>query len=92
MKCSIRTAEVLPLLIFVCGMWLAGVAGDRHPEHARVTHLRCEYLVDPLCIEWRIPRLSWRIDSDLRGVKQNAYRILVAPSSPRFLAEGKGDL
>ena len=90
MKCSIRTAEVLPLLVVVCGMWLAGVARGA-PEHARVTHLRCEYLVDPLCIDQAHPRLSWRIDSDLRGVKQTAYRILVA-SSPKLLAEGKGDL
>ena len=90
MKCSIRTGEVLPLLVVVCGMWLAGVARGA-PEHARVTQLRCEYLVDPLCIDQAHPRLSWRIDSDLRGVKQTAYRILVA-SSPTLLAEGQGDL
>ena len=38
-----------------------------------------EYLVDPLSIDTRIPRLSWIIDAGTaRGVSQSAYQIEVA--------------
>lgn len=57
----------------------------------RVTDLRCEYLADPLAIDERAPRLSWRLESPARGERQRAYRVLVA-STPQLLARGKGDL
>jgi alpha-L-rhamnosidase len=53
--------------------------------------LRCEYAVDPLGVDVAQPRLSWIVESDERGQRQTAYRILVA-SSPDLLAQGKGDL
>jgi alpha-L-rhamnosidase len=53
--------------------------------------LRCEYLVDPLAVEAREPRLGWTIESQVRGARQSAYRIIVS-SSPANLASGKGDL
>jgi alpha-L-rhamnosidase len=53
--------------------------------------LRCEYLVDPLAIETREPRLSWIIESNARGAKQSAYRVIVA-SSAANLAADRGDL
>lgn len=37
------------------------------------------------------PRLSWRIESDQRGVRQTAWQIQAA-STPELLAEGKADL
>ena len=37
------------------------------------------------------PRLSWRIESDTRGVRQTAWQILAA-SKPELLTEGKADL
>jgi len=55
------------------------------------TTLRCEYLEDPQGIDITSPRLSWRVESDLRGQNQVAYRILVA-SSEEKLAEDVGDL
>lgn len=55
------------------------------------THLRAEYLVDPLAVDVREPRLSWRIDSNRRGARQTAYRVLVA-SSAATLARNTGDL
>ena len=48
----------------------------------KATKLRCEYLANPLAVEAAAPRLSWIIESDGRGVKQTAYRILAAPSAP----------
>jgi alpha-L-rhamnosidase len=53
--------------------------------------LRCEYLENPLGIDALKPRLSWKLDSSVRGQKQTAYRILVA-SSPEKLGSDIGDL
>jgi alpha-L-rhamnosidase len=53
--------------------------------------LRCEYLKDPLGIDAARPRLSWVLESERRGEKQTAYRILVA-SSAELLRQEKGDL
>jgi alpha-L-rhamnosidase len=58
---------------------------------AEVRELRCEYRTNPLGIDTRAPRLSWIIDSDRRGDRQTAYRVLVA-SSPALLMQDKGDL
>jgi alpha-L-rhamnosidase len=54
-----------------------------------VSHLRCEYLVAPLGIDERRPRLSWMIESDRRGARQVAYRVRVASAAERL---GAGDL
>ncbi|MEY4385328.1 MAG: hypothetical protein RLY20_611 [Verrucomicrobiota bacterium] len=59
-------------------------------EQVRLTQLRCEYLVNPLGIDERSPRLSWAIESSRRGAKQIAYRICVA-SSVEKLAAGEAD-
>ena len=56
----------------------------------RVSGLRCEYLVAPLGIDEPAPRLSWVIESNRRGARQVAYRVLVA-GTPEKLAAGKGD-
>jgi alpha-L-rhamnosidase len=55
------------------------------------TYLRCEYLIDPLGIDARLPRLSWIVDSTARGQKQTAYQVLVARDR-ETLARDQGDL
>jgi alpha-L-rhamnosidase len=60
------------------------------PGQLKVSHLRCEYLVNPLGIDEREPRLSWVIESDRRGARQTGYRIIVASTSEK-LAAGNGD-
>jgi len=57
----------------------------------QVKNLRCEYLENPLGIGETRPRLSWVLESSVRGQKQTAYRILVA-SSEENLAGDLGDL
>ena len=57
----------------------------------RVTDLRCEYRDQPLGIDHPQPRLSWVLESDVRGVKQSAYRILVSTTFAGLEHE-KGDL
>ena len=58
---------------------------------ATVGELRCEYRSNPLGIDVARPRLSWIIDSNERGERQTAYRILVASSTEK-LAQDEGDL
>ncbi len=53
--------------------------------------LRCEYLQDPIGIDQAKPRLNWRVESDQRGQRQTAYRVLVASSMDQ-LAQEQGDL
>ena len=60
-------------------------------DSIRPAELRCEYLVNPLGIDQRRPRLSWRSESDLRGQKQTAYHLLVAGSRDQ-LDKNDGDL
>ena len=43
-----------------------------------VSNLTCEYRINPLGIDVLHPRLSWQLESDQRGARQTAYRILVA--------------
>src|ERR1039458_9649173 len=66
--------------------------GTQRASSLHVISLRTEYLVDPLSIDTRIPRLSWIIDAGTaRGVGQSAYQIEVA-STPANLAADKADL
>src|SRR5512143_1195066 len=53
--------------------------------------LHCEYMVNPLAIDTREPRLGWQLESDTRGAKQTAYQIIVSSTSAD-LAANKGDL
>ncbi|MBT8038229.1 MAG: glycoside hydrolase family 78 protein [Verrucomicrobiae bacterium] len=57
----------------------------------KVIDLRCEYLVNPLGIDVTQPRLSWKLQSDVRGQKQSQYQIIVASSLGK-LNKGIGDL
>ncbi len=57
-----------------------------------VDDLRCEYLVNPLGIDARAPRLSWKLVAvrpESRGLSQSGYQVLVAPSEA-LLREDKG--
>jgi alpha-L-rhamnosidase len=53
--------------------------------------LRCQYLVDPLGVDARRPRLGWASASSRRADAESAYQVLVA-SEPGLVAEGVGDL
>jgi alpha-L-rhamnosidase len=55
------------------------------------THLRTEYLANPLGIATDAPRFGWWMRHDDPSEAQAAYRVLVA-STPDILAQDKGDL
>jgi len=60
-------------------------------EDVSVSSLKCEYRRDPAGIDTIEPRLSWRLVSGERGVKQTAYQVLVA-SAEENLTEDAADL
>ncbi len=60
-------------------------------EKVQVYDLKVESLVNPLGLEQKQPRLSWKLHSEERGVHQQAYRIIVS-SSEEKLKENVGDL
>jgi alpha-L-rhamnosidase len=53
--------------------------------------LTTEYKKNPMGIDIRLPRLSWKIRSDKNGQVQAAYQILVA-SDPKLLTPQKADV
>src|SRR5262245_24481996 len=53
--------------------------------------LRCEALTDPLGIDVARPRLTWIVESDERGQRQTAFRVLVS-SRREDLERGVGTL
>jgi len=55
------------------------------------TALQCEWRVNPLGIDTRVPRLSWRLESGKRGAKQTAWQVLAATTRDRLAAD-QGDL
>lgn len=57
----------------------------------KAAKLRVEFLNNPLGIDVTAPRLGWINESDRRGVKQSAYRIIAA-SSLDLLNQEQGDL
>jgi alpha-L-rhamnosidase len=65
--------------------------GTKQPAETglAVRDLRTEYLENPLGIDERRPRLSWRIAATGRGVLQGAYQVQVAHTAAD-LAAGEG--
>ena len=57
----------------------------------QISHLRCEYLVNPHGLDEGAPRLSWRLEGGRRGARQVAWRVRVA-GTPEILAAGQADL
>ena len=54
-------------------------------------NLKCEYLINPICIDIQKPRFSWHLTHNLRNQTQSAYHIIV--SSNRNLCTDKiGDI
>lgn len=60
-------------------------------DSTTVVDLRCEYLTNPLGLDVRQPRLSWRLMSPRRGARQTAYQIQVGPDA-QALVDGPADL
>jgi alpha-L-rhamnosidase len=81
-------------LSLTAGTICRGGPAQAERSSVTVTDLRCEYLTNPLGIDVRQPRLSWKLASaepDGRGQMQTAYQVLVA-SEQALLGNDTGDL
>ena len=61
---------------------------SENSSHFSIYEIACEQQVEPLGIESKSPRFSWKVTSQKRTYRQSAYRILVADSE-EALAVGK---
>lgn len=57
----------------------------------KIGRLLTEYTDAPLGLDTRRPRLSWMLESEERGQRQTAYRVLVAVK-PHELEQDEGDM
>lgn len=71
-----KPLAVLISLIFVLTPGTLVVASQKAPLPP--SHLRCEYLSDPMGIDVRQPRFFWTLEHTERGQKQSAYQVLVS--------------
>lgn len=55
------------------------------------TELRTEYAPNPIGIDESSPCLRWRVETDRRGARQSAFRVLVASTQTK-LDDDKGDI
>lgn len=79
------THVILCLLQILCMSFLGNA------QNLSLYDLRCEYLKNPIGIDIRKPRLSWKIQSGGYNVKQTSYQILVA-DSPELLQPNKANI
>ncbi len=80
------------LVLGVCSCKMSTPEGTIMTSPAMtVTDLRCEYQPAPMGLDERAPRLAWKLQSDQRGQRQTAYRVLVS-SRLENLASDNGDL
>jgi len=88
--------QLFALMLFACGVAAhAGLPGE--PDQAGATlpsHLRTESLANPYGVDSREPAFSWQLAAaapGARGLRQSAYRVLVA-SSQQGLNRERGDI
>jgi len=76
--------RILLILALACSGPLSVLAQQK----IQVSNLTCEYQDNPLGLDVRQPRLSWKITSTLRNVNQKAYELRVGADATT-LAKGK---
>ena len=83
-----KTKNIFISVYIICSVLILPSCAE---EHVRLQKLTCEYAVDPLGIDILSPVLGWHIMSAKPGMKQTAYRILVA-STEEQLEKDVGDI
>jgi alpha-L-rhamnosidase len=83
-------ALILSLAMMTVGMSFPTSAKEAEGVLCAVK-LQTEYLTDPIGIDEAKPRLSWKIESNLRGVTQSAYEVIVSKDEDN-IKKGTGDV
>jgi len=79
-RAVVRSGRIVAVLVWTGAVATFSASGAQPDPQLAVTHLRCEYKVDPLGIDVKKPRLSWELESAEKGVMQTSYEIRVAES------------
>lgn len=81
--------SLLLSVALVATMWLpmTDTVFGQADGNIEITDLRTEYTDNPLGIDVKTPRLSWKLVSSERGKYQTAYQIQVASSESQLLAD-----
>ena len=53
--------------------------------------LKCEHLENPIAVDVKNPRFTWKLTDKKRGALQSAYQILIGTDSAA-VAEGTGEI
>lgn len=87
---GLRQASTVVALIgsLTSGPAVAAASGK---TDVRTSHLRCDYLTEPLGQDDLHPRISWQMESARPGAAHTAYQIAVA-SSPEMLRRNHPDI
>lgn len=83
---SIKKSNFLFTVLIACLVSFQFSALGNSVEFGPV-ELRCEYLINPLGVDEKNPRLSWKVKDDSQGALQTAYQIIVSTDST-FLKNG----
>lgn len=89
-----RTSAATALFKSIMLLMSVGILLTAPSSQARASgtpvNLRCEYLINPLGIDARLPRFTWRVDDSQRGARQTAYQLFVGTDSAA-VSQSKGD-
>lgn len=78
--------SIILLLLIFCVKMTAQIANECKPYN-----LICEYLVNPLGVDTKQPRLSWKLKDNRQGAKQTSYQLIVGTDSLAVL-HGNGNM
>jgi alpha-L-rhamnosidase len=87
----VRRSTTTVALFFTLLTSASAIAAVSNKTDIHTTHLRCDYLPEPLGIDDLHPRLSWQMKSGRPGAAQTAYQISVA-STPELLKQNHPDM
>ncbi len=76
-----QAKSAYPLIAIAVSVSNFVVAGSLRTQDLHVEALKTEYQQNPIAIDVRAPRLSWRIQTARRSTMQSAYKLRVATDS-----------
>ena len=80
-----------PFLLFSVPLLLACLAATGSSGQQLIGNLKCEYLINPIGIDEKSPRLCWQMFSSRPGARQQGFQIFVA-TNPEKAAAATGDV
>jgi alpha-L-rhamnosidase len=77
MKFSYNKSQLFLVVFIMCLFLLASCSIQESP--VKINKLSCEFLLNPIGIETQTPRFNWQMESNINGMSQQAYQIIIDP-------------